>query len=548
MKTPSLNLQPGLINLAQLRDLHYSPQTVALDPSALPGIRASAALVQKAAQGGDAVYGVNTGFGKLANQRIALADLETLQLNLLRSHAVGVGEPMPERVVRLVLLLKAASLARGFSGIREVVIDLLLALYNQGLSPVIPCQGSVGASGDLAPLAHLCLPLIGEGEVFYQGQRLPAAEALAKAGLAPVKLSAKEGLALINGTQVSTALALDALLAADRLFGAAVISGAVTLDAARGSDGPFDPRIHSVRGQPGQIDCAAAYRALTAGSQIRQSHLEGDDRVQDPYCLRCQPQVMGACLDQMRYASQVLVREANAVTDNPLVFANIQTSFQADAADPALPGRQRSPLEGETTAGGFGGELISGGNFHAEPVALACDALAVVIAEIGAITERRIAMLVDTVASRLPAFLTPEPGLNSGFMIVHVTAAALASENKSMAHPASVDSLPTSANQEDHVSMATFAARRLQPMLRNTEYIVAIELLAAAQGIEFLRPLESSVVLEGVLQLVRAVSPAMMQDRSLAPDMERVHQLVTQGRIGLAGEAQINELRALRLA
>ena len=548
MKTPPLNLQPGLINLAQLRDLHYSPQTVALDPSALPGIRASAALVQKAAQNGDAVYGVNTGFGKLANQRIALADLETLQLNLLRSHAVGVGEPMPERVVRLVLLLKAASLARGFSGIREVVIDLLLALYNQGLSPVIPCQGSVGASGDLAPLAHLCLPLIGEGEVFYQGQRLPAVEALAKAGLAPVKLSAKEGLALINGTQVSTALALDALLAADRLFGAAVISGAVTLDAARGSDGPFDPRIHTVRGQPGQIDCAAAYRALTAGSQIRQSHLEGDDRVQDPYCLRCQPQVMGACLDQMRYASQVLVREANAVTDNPLVFANIQTSFQADAADPALPGRQRSSLEGETTAGGCGGELISGGNFHAEPVALACDALAVVIAEIGAITERRIAMLVDTVASRLPAFLTPEPGLNSGFMIVHVTAAALASENKSMAHPASVDSLPTSANQEDHVSMATFAARRLQPMLRNTEYIVAIELLAAAQGIEFLRPLKSSVVLEGVLQLVRAVSPAMMQDRSLAPDMERVHQLVTQGRIGLAGEAQINELRALRLA
>ncbi len=515
-----MNIKPGLISLAQLRDLHYSQQRVAIDESARPGIRASAALVQKAAQGGDAVYGVNTGFGKLANQRIAQADLETLQLNLLRSHAVGVGEPMPERVVRLVLLLKAASLARGFSGIREVVIDLLLALYNQGLSPVIPCQGSVGASGDLAPLAHLCLPLIGEGEVFYQGQRWPADQALAKAGLAPVKLSAKEGLALINGTQVSTALALDALLATDRLFEAAVISGAVTLDAARGSDGPFDPRIHAVRGQPGQIDCAAAYRALTAGSQIRQSHLEGDDRVQDPYCLRCQPQVMGACLDQMRYASQVLVREANAVTDNPLVFAD----------------------------GEGGGTLLSGGNFHAEPVALACDALAVVVAEIGAITERRIAMLVDTVASRLPAFLTPEPGLNSGFMIVHVTAAALASENKSMAHPASVDSLPTSANQEDHVSMATFAARRLQPMLRNTEYIVAIELLAAAQGIEFLRPLKSSSVLEGVLQLVRQASPAMMQDRSLAPDMERVHQLVVQGRVGVKGEEQITELTALRLA
>jgi histidine ammonia-lyase len=515
-----MKIQPGLLSLAQLRDIHYRQQRVAIDESALPGIRASAALVQKAAQGGDAVYGVNTGFGKLANQRIAQTDLETLQLNLLRSHAVGVGEPMPERVVRLVLLLKAASLARGFSGIREVVIDLLLALYNHGLSPVIPCQGSVGASGDLAPLAHLCLPLIGEGEVFYLGQRLPAAEALQKAGLEPVKLSAKEGLALINGTQVSTALALDALLATERLFEAAVISGAVTLDAARGSDGPFDPRIHAVRGQPGQIDCAAAYRALTAGSQIRQSHLDGDDRVQDPYCLRCQPQVMGACLDQMRYASQVLVREANAVTDNPLVFAD---------------------GDGE-------GTLLSGGNFHAEPVALACDALAVVIAEIGAITERRIAMLVDTVASRLPAFLTPEPGLNSGFMIVHVTAAALASENKSLAHPASVDSLPTSANQEDHVSMATFAARRLQPMLRNTEYIVAIELLAAAQGIEFLRPLKSSAVLEGVLQLVRQASPAMMQDRSLAPDIERVHQLVAQGSVGVKGEEQITELTALRLA
>jgi histidine ammonia-lyase len=513
----TLTIQPGRLTLAQLRDIHNNPQLLAIDPAAAAGIRASAALVQKAAHGGNAVYGVNTGFGKLANQRIAQADLETLQLNLLRSHAVGVGEPLAERVVRLVLLLKAASLARGFSGVREVVIDTLMALYNKGLTPVIPCQGSVGASGDLAPLAHLCLPLIGEGEVFYEGKRIAAAEALQQAGITPVKLSAKEGLALINGTQVSTALALDALLATDRLFEAAVISGAVTLDAARGSDGPFDPRIHAVRGQPGQIACAAAYRAIMVGSEIRRSHLEGDDRVQDPYCLRCQPQVMGACLDQMRYAAEVLMREANAVTDNPLVFA-----------------------DGET--------LLSGGNFHAEPVALACDALAVAIAEIGAITERRIAMLVDTVASRLPAFLTPEPGLNSGFMIVHVTAAALASENKSLAHPASVDSLPTSANQEDHVSMATFAARRLQPMLRNTEYIVAIELLAAAQGIEFLRPLKSSAVLEGVLQLVRQASPAMMHDRSLAPDMEAVHQLVAGGRIGLAGEAQITELTALRLA
>ena len=339
---------------------------------------------------------------------------------------------------------------------------------------------------------------------------------MAKNKLEPIKLSAKEGLALINGTQVSTGLAIDALLATERLFEAAVISGAVTLDAARGSDGPFDPRIHAVRGHPGQIACAAAYRALAIGSAIRKSHLESDDRVQDPYCLRCQPQVMGACLDQMRYAAEVLLREANAVTDNPLVFAETNT-------------------------------LLSGGNFHAEPVALAADALAVAIAEIGAITERRIAMLVDTVVSRLPAFLTPEPGLNSGFMIVHVTAAALASENKSLAHPASVDSLPTSANQEDHVSMATFAARRLQQMLRNTEYIVAIELLAAAQGIEFLRPLKSSDVLEGILALVRSVSPAMMVDRSLAPDMELVRGLITQGSIGKAGERGISELSNLYL-
>ena len=510
-------IHPGQLTLAQLRQIHHTATVVTLDDAARPGIRASAALVHKAAQGGAAVYGVNTGFGKLANQRIAQPDLETLQLNLLRSHAVGVGEPMAERVVRLIMLMKAASLARGYSGIRELVIDRLFAFYSLGITPVIPCQGSVGASGDLAPLSHLCLPLIGEGEVFFQGARMPALQALQLASLEPIRLTAKEGLALINGTQVSTGLAIDGLLATERLFEAALVSGAITLDAVRGSDGPFDARIHAVRGQPGQIDCATAYRALTAGSEIRKSHLEGDDRVQDPYCLRCQPQVMGACLDQMRYATQVLVREANAVTDNPLVFAETNT-------------------------------LLSGGNFHAEPVALVADALAVVIAEIGAIAERRIAMLVDTVVSRLPAFLTPEPGLNSGFMIVHVTAASLASENKSLAHPASVDSLPTSANQEDHVSMATFAARRLQNMLRNTEYIVAIELLAAAQGIEFLRPLKSSTVLESVLALIRSVSPAMMIDRSLAGDMEQVRELVLKGRIGATSTMKIQELASLQLA
>jgi len=518
-------LHPGELTLAQLRRLCGAERVpVMLASSCRADIRASAELVQRATDGDKPVYGVNTGFGKLATTRIAKDDLAVLQLKLLRSHAVGVGDPLDERVVRLILLLKAASLARGYSGVREEVINALVAMHNLGLTPVIPCQGSVGASGDLAPLAHLSLPLIGEGEVFYQGERMQSAHALERAGIRPLQLSAKEGLALINGTQVSTALAIDALLATDRLFEAAVISGALTLDAARGSDDPFDPRIHAVRGQPGQIDCAAAYRALMVGSEIRQSHLENDDRVQDPYCLRCQPQVMGACLDQMRYAAQVLVREANAVTDNPLVFA------------------------GPSTGSGRMDEMLSGGNFHAEPVALAADALAVAIAEIGAISERRIAMLVDTVVSRLPPFLTPEPGLNSGFMIVHVTAAALASENKSLAHPASVDSLPTSANQEDHVSMATFAARRLQPMLKNTAHIVAIELLAAAQGIEFLRPLRSAPGLEGVMRLVRSVSPAMMQDRSLARDMEAVHHLVAAGDIGHAIEQQIPELHALKLA
>ncbi|MBK0394810.1 histidine ammonia-lyase [Ramlibacter algicola] len=519
-------LSPGELTLDHIRAI-LAPagvERVELAPACRPAIRASADIVARAAASEQAHYGVNTGFGKLATQRIARDDLALLQLRLLRSHAVGVGEPLPDRVVRLMLVMKALSLARAHSGVREEVIDGLLALHNAGVLPVVPSQGSVGASGDLAPLAHLCLPLVGEGEVVYGGERMPASHGLERAGLRPLQLAPKEGLALINGTQVSTALALDALVAADRLFESAVITGALTLDAARGSDGPFDPRIHAVRGQPGQIDCAAAYRALLVGSEIRKSHLDEDDRVQDPYCLRCQPQVMGACLDQMRYATEVLVREANAVTDNPLVFAD-PGSGPGQAAD----------------------ALVSGGNFHAEPVALACDALAVCIAEIGAISERRVAMLVDTVVSRLPPFLTPDPGLNSGFMIVHVTAAALASENKSLAHPASVDSLPTSANQEDHVSMATFAARRLQQMLRNTAHIVGIELLAAAQGIEFLRPLKSAPALEDVLRLVRSVSPAMMADRSLARDMEAVHHLVAAGDIGHAIEASIPPLAALRL-
>ena len=497
-----LVLDPGRFTLDALQAVHAGGVRLALPDGARAGLRASAAVVQAAARSDTPTYGVNTGFGKLASTRIDQAALDQLQLNLIRSHSVGVGAPLAAPVVRLLLAMKAASLARGASGVREQVVDTLLAVLNAGLVPFIPSQGSVGASGDLAPLAHMTLALLGEGEfIGDDGTRLPATAALREAGIAPLKLAAKEGLALINGTQVSTALALHALLAFEPVLEAALVIGALTVDAARGSDGPFDPRIHALRGQPGQIDVAQYYRALLAGSAIRRSHLQGDDRVQDPYSLRCQPQVVGACLDSLRHAALVLLREANAVTDNPLVFAN---------------------------AGGDG-DLVSGGNFHAEPVALAADAMALAIAEVGAIAERRIAMLIDAGVSRLPPFLTRDAGLNSGFMIAHVTAAALASENKSLAHPASVDSLPTSANQEDHVSMATFAARRLQPMIANTAHILGIELLAAAQGVEFLRPLRSSVALEKAHALLRARCPSMQEDRYLAPDIERATRLVTDG-------------------
>jgi histidine ammonia-lyase len=411
-----------------------------------------------------------------------------------------VGEPLAAPIMRLMMATKAASLARGYSGCREVVIDTLLAVHNAGLVPCVPSQGSVGASGDLAPLSHMTLALMGEGDMLVDGARVPALQVLQQAGIAPLQLEAKEGLALINGTQTSTALALHALLSFEPVLEAALVIGALTLDAARGSDGPFDPRIHAVRGQPGQIDVAQYYRELLKGSAIRQSHAEGDDRVQDPYCLRCQPQVVGACLDQLRHAARILLIEANAVTDNPLVFAD-------------------------------NGAMISGGNFHAEPVALAADGMALAIAEVGAIAERRIAMLIDSSVSRLPPFLTPDAGLNSGFMIAHVTAAALASENKSMAHPASVDSLPTSANQEDHVSMATFAARRLQGMISNTANILGIELLAAAQGIEFLRPLKSSATLEAVHALLRKDVPAHNVDRYLAPDIAHASSMVRNGTV-----------------
>ena len=500
-------LRPGALTLDDLQALHGGGQRLELDPRALPAIAASAEVVRRAAAGDAAVYGVNTGFGKLATTRISEADLATLQLNLIRSHSVGVGAPLAPPVVRLMLATKAASLARGHSGVRPAVIESLLAVHNAGLVPYVPSQGSVGASGDLAPLSHLTLALLGDGEFLEPGPgagRRPAAAVLRDAGIAPLSLHAKEGLALINGTQTSTALALHALFSFEPVLESALVIGALTVDAARGSDGPFDPRIHALRGQPGQIDVAQYYRSLLAGSAIRRSHLEGDDRVQDPYSLRCQPQVVGACLDQLRHAALVLLREANAVTDNPLVFAG--------------------------TAGATGdGALISGGNFHAEPIALACDAMANAIAEVGAIAERRIAMLIDGNVSRLPPFLTANAGLHSGFMIAHVTAASLASENKSLAHPASVDSLPTSANQEDHVSMATFAARRLQPMIDNVAHILGIEWLAAAQGIEFLRPLTSSPPLEAAHRLLRQACPAMPEDRFIAPDIAAATALVRGG-------------------
>jgi histidine ammonia-lyase len=491
-------ISPGTLTLPALRSWRLSNQALAMDAAAERAVAESAAAVARVLAKGDAVYGVNTGFGKLASTRIAPDKLRDLQTALVLSHSVGVGAPLAAETVRLVAILKAASLGRGHSGVRPVVVRALLDMINRGVVPVIPSKGSVGASGDLAPLAHLSAVLIGHGEAFFEGARMPAADALRRAGLAPLQLEAKEGLALLNGTQVSTALALEGLFAAEDVFAAAVVAGALSIDAAKGSDAPFDDRIHAIRGQRGQRDVAAVYRRLLENSAIRASHVDCE-RVQDPYCLRCMPQVMGACLDALRYAADVFEREANGVSDNPLVFAD---------AD----------------------EILSGGNFHAEPIAIAADLLAIAIAEIGAIAERRVAMLVDpSTNGGLPAFLVREPGLNSGYMIAHVTAAALASENKSKAHPASVDSLPTSANQEDHVSMATFAARRLAGMARNTATIVGIELMAAADGIGFHAPLATSAPLAEAIAALRGKVAPVTRDRYLADDIDAARQLVESG-------------------
>jgi histidine ammonia-lyase len=494
----TLVLEPGRITLAQLRTVARTQVVPALAAGWRDAVEASVDVVRRIVDEGRVAYGINTGFGKLASTRIPDDRLAELQRNLVLSHSTGTGPLLDDATVRLILTLKAASLARGASGVRPEVVERLLDLLRLGVLPCIPAKGSVGASGDLAPLAHMSAVLIGTGHARMAGEILPAADALARVGLEPVGLAPKEGLALLNGTQVSTALALMGLFAAEDVFAAALAAGALSVEAAKGSDAPFDARIHAMRGQPGQIEVAARLRTLLADSAIRASHRDCA-KVQDPYSLRCQPQVMGACLDLMRNAARALEIEANAVSDNPLVFAD-------------------------------SGEVVSGGNFHAEPVAFAADVLALALAEIGALSERRIALLTDPVMSGLPPFLVADSGVNSGFMIAHVTAAALASENKQLAHPASVDSLPTSANQEDHVSMATHAARRLADIAGNVAGIVGIELLAAAQGIEFHRPLASSVPLERVIATVRSLVPAYDRDRFFAPDIEAARTLVAAGR------------------
>lgn len=483
------------LRLSQLRAAWLNPLDVAISDNARKRIVASNQAVGAVLESGDQVYGVNTGFGLLANVRVSDDELDHLQENLIRSHAVGLGELLPDNEVRLVMLMKLKALSEGHSGVRPELVEMLRALLNKGIYPTIPRQGSVGASGDLAPLAHMSLALIGEGTVRVDGVEMAAQKALAVVGIEPIRLAPKEGLALLNGTQVSTAIALAAVFRTENLMAAALTAGAMSTDAIKGSDSPFDPRIHAIRGHQGQMDVAGILRTLLAGSDIRASHVDCD-RVQDPYSIRCQPQVMGACLDALRHACSLLEIEANAVTDNPLVFDDA---------------------------------ILSGGNFHAEPVAFAADHLALSIAEIGALSERRIALLVDPHMSGLPAFLVEEGGLNSGFMMVQIVAAALASENKALAHPASVDSLPTSANQEDHVSMATFAASRLHQMIDNVAGIVAIELLSAAQGIDFHHPKESSPLLKDSHARVRELSARFETDRSLKPDVDGVAELIESG-------------------
>lgn len=494
-----LELTPGRASLAQLERIWREGLAVRLDRSARAGVEAAAARVREAAAGEAAVYGVNTGFGKLASVRIPPQDTEMLQRNLILSHCCGVGDALDRNATRLMMALKLLSLGRGASGVRWEVIALIESLLEKGLTPVVPSQGSVGASGDLAPLAHMTAAMLGEGDVEVAGRIVPAGQALAEAGLKPIVLGAKEGLALINGTQFSTALALIGLFDAWRSAANSIVSAVMSTDAIMGSTAPLLAEIHALRGHAGQIEVAGFMRELMEGSQIRESHREGDSRVQDPYCIRCQPQVVGAAVDLLRFAGRTLEIEANAVTDNPLVLLDA-------------------------------GRIVSGGNFHAEPVGFAADQIALAVAEIGAIAQRRVALMVDpTLSFDLPPFLTPKPGLNSGFMIAEVTTAALMSENKHLANPCTTDSTPTSANQEDHVSMAAHGARRLIRMNANLSVILGVELLCAAQGIEFRAPLVTSHPLQAVLAELRKAVPTLDNDRYMAGDIEAAASMVRTG-------------------
>lgn len=508
--TPEI-LTPAAVKLAQIEHIYRNELPVKLHPSARPGVESAAAQIAAAAAGDTAVYGVNTGFGKLASLKIAAKDTATLQRNLILSHCCGVGDPMPRNVARLMMALKLLSLGRGASGVRWEIVAQIESLLEHGITPVIPAQGSVGASGDLAPLAHMTAVMIGAGEAEVDGRILPALDALALKGLAPVTLGPKEGLALINGTQFSTAYALAGLFDAWRNAQAALVISAMSTDAIMGSTAPLHPQIHSLRGHAGQIEAAATLRALLDGSPIRESHREGDTRVQDPYCIRCQPQVTGAAMDILRQAATTLEIEANAATDNPLVLAD--------------------------------GQIVSGGNFHAEPVGFAADMIALAISEIGAIAQRRVALMVDpTLSFDLPPFLTPNPGLNSGLMIAEVTTAALMSENKHLAHPTVTDSTPTSANQEDHVSMAAHGARRLSRMNANLSRILGVEALCAAQGIEFRAPLKTSTPLQRSIARIRADVATLGDDRYLAPDLESAARLVASGDLAQAASIPLPTL------
>ena len=492
----ALTLDPGAISLSELAQVYWHQAPVVLAPSSREAIENAAALIAEAAAGDAPVYGVNTGFGKLASLKIASEDTETLQRNLILSHWCGIGDAMPRDVTRLMMALKLSSFGRGASGVRWALVQLLQDMLERGVTPVVPAQGSVGASGDLAPLAHMTAVMIGEGEAEVDGNVLPGRAALASVELEPVVLGPKEGLACINGTQFTTAYALAGLFQAWRAAQNALVISAMSTDAIMGSTAPLHADIHALRGHRGQIEAAEAMRAVLAGSEIRESHREGDTRVQDPYCIRCQPQVTGAAMDVLRQAAATLLVEANAATDNPLVLTEA-------------------------------GLIVSGGNFHAEPAGFAADMIALATAEIGAIAQRRIALMVDpTLSFDLPPFLTANPGLNSGLMIAEVSSAALMSENKHLANPCVTDSTPTSANQEDHVSMAAHGARRLARMVRNLQYILGIEALCAASGIEFRAPLRSSAPLQAVLERLRQDIPALEQDRYMAPDLETAQQLV----------------------